>query len=211
MPTMPPGPASPATATSQANLGLRARKKLRTRQAIREAAYRLIEEQGYDNTTIEQIAAAAEVSPSTIFRYFASKEHIILTADFAGPVIELLLARPADEPPLIALRRAATESLRPVYREFEVEFARRLKLVREVPALRAQMYEAQGRLVEAVSMALAKRAGRQEDDIELRIALGALAGALTQALYAWGDHGRPGELVEIIERALAVLQRGLTL
>jgi AcrR family transcriptional regulator len=211
MPTMPPGPTSPATATNEAGLGLRARKKLRTRQAIREAAYRLIQERGYDNTTIEQIAAAAEVSPSTVFRYFPSKEHIILTADFGGPVIELLLARPADEPPLVALREAATESLRPVYAEFEAEFARRLKLVREVPALRAQMYEAQGRLVDAVSVALAKRVGRPEDDLELRVALGALAGALTQALYAWGDHGREGELLETINRALAVLERGLTL
>jgi AcrR family transcriptional regulator len=211
MSTMPTGPISPATATTEAGLGLRARKKLRTRQAIREAAYRLIQERGYDNTTIEQIAAAAEVSPSTVFRYFPSKEHIILTADFAGPVIELLLARPADEPPLVALREAATESLRPVYEEFETEFARRLKLVREVPALRAQMYEGQGKLVEAVSVVLAKRVGRLDDDLELRVAVGALAGALTQALFAWGEHGRKGELLGTIDRALTVLERGLTL
>jgi AcrR family transcriptional regulator len=212
MPTTPTDPTSPATATIEAGLGLRERKKLRTRQAIREAAYRLIQERGYDNTTIEQIAAAAEVSPSTIFRYFPSKEHIIITADFAGPGVDGFLARLGDEPQLIpALRAALADMLPPVYEEFEAEFTRRLQLVREVPALRAHMYEAQGRLVEAVSAALAKRAGRPEDDLELRVAVGALAGALTQALFTWGDHGRQGELLGAIDRALAVLERGLTL
>jgi AcrR family transcriptional regulator len=212
MPTMPTGPTSPATAAIDTSLGLRERKKLRTRQAIREAAYRLIEDRGYDNTTIEQIAAAAEVSPSTVFRYFPSKEHIILTADFAAPVIDVLLARLGDGPPLVAgLREAATELLRPIYAEFEAEFRRRLELVREVPALRAHMYEAQGRLVEAVSVAIAKRIGRPEDDLELRVVLGALVGALTQALFAWSDHGQDGELLETIDRALRVLERGLTL
>jgi AcrR family transcriptional regulator len=214
MPATPTGPTTPATAATaatEASLGLRARKKLRTRQAIREAAYRLIEERGYDNATIEQIAAAAEVSPSTVFRYFPSKEHIILTDDFAAPVIELLQARPADEPPLVALREAVTESLRPVYEEFEAEYLRRLALAREVPALRTQMYEAQGKLIEALSVALAKRLGRLEDDLELRVVVGALMGALTQALFSWGDHGHEGELLETIERALAMLERGLTL
>jgi AcrR family transcriptional regulator len=211
MPTTPTGARSSATAATEDSLGPRARKKLRTREAIREAVFRLIEERGYDNTTIEQIAAAAEVSPSTVFRYFPSKEHIVLTDDFAGPVVELLQARPADEPPLVALREAVIESLRPVYGEFEAEFTRRLALVREVPALRTQMYEAQGRLVEAVSVAFARRTGRLEDDLELRVVVGALMGALTQALFAWGDRGRDGELLETIERALAVLERGLTL
>jgi AcrR family transcriptional regulator len=210
MPTMPPGPTTPATAP-EPGLGLRERKKLRTRQAIREAAYRLIQERGYDNTTIEQIAAAAEVSPSTVFRYFPSKEHIILTSDFAGPVLEVLMARPADEPPLVALREAAAETLGPVYKELEAEFARRLTMVRQVPALRAQMYDAQGSLVEAVSAALAKRGGRRDDDFEIRVAVGALAGAVTQALFAWGDSGREGELLGAITRALAVVENGLKL
>lgn len=212
MPATPTGPTSPATATPEAGLGLRARKKLRTRQAIREAAYRLIEERGYDNTTIEQIAAAAEVSPSTIFRYFPSKEHIILTADFAGPAVDVFLSRLGDQPQLIAAMREVTNDLlRPVYDQFETEFKRRLELVREVPALRAHMYEAQGRLVEAVSVALAKRIGRDADDLELRVVVGALAGGITQALFAWGDHGRQGELLEAMDRALSVLERGLTL
>ncbi len=210
-PTTPTGPTAPATAAVHAGLGLRARKKARTRQAIREAAYRLIEERGYDNTTIEQIAAAAEVSPSTVFRYFPSKEHIIVTDDFAAPIIELLDARPADEPPLVALRKAMAAATSLVNEEFEAEYRRRLELAREVPTLRRQMYEAQGRLVEDLAVVLARRTGRSQEDPEVRVVVGALMGALTQALFAWGDHGRKGELPKTIDRALTVLDGGLTL
>src|SRR5690606_7272503 len=68
-------------------LGLRERKKIKTRMAIREATYDLIKEQGYDGTTVEQIAERAEVSPSTVFRYFPTKEDIVLTDEY-DPLVE---------------------------------------------------------------------------------------------------------------------------
>ena len=201
-------PASPAVA-AEAGLGLRERKKLRTRQLIREAARRLIERRGYDNTTIEQIAAAAEVSPSTVFRYFPSKEHIVLTDDYATSGIEFLRARPADEPPVVALREALTGMARVLYEDYRAEYRWRRELVRQVPAVRAQLHEAQDRMIEAASAALAERSGRPEDDLELRVVVGAMTGGLHQVL--WGDHNEEGDLLEMIDRALAVLERGLTL
>lgn len=76
----------------QPQLGLRERKKLKTRVAIRRATYRLIAEQGYDATTVEQIAEAAEVSPSTVFRYFPTKEDIVLTDEFDPVIVAALRA-----------------------------------------------------------------------------------------------------------------------
>lgn len=200
---------SPAIAAAGAGLGLRERKKLRTRQVIREAARRLIDRQGYDNTTIEQIAATAEVSPSTVFRYFPSKEHIVLTYDYATSAMEFLRARPPDEPPVAALRETLTGMARVLYEDYSGEYRWRRELVRTVPAVRAQLHEAQDRMVEAASAALAERSGRPGDDLELRVVVGAMMGAMHQVL--WGDHSEKGDLLEMIDRALAVLERGLTL
>src|SRR6478735_2233854 len=89
--TAPPGPPGPP------KIGLRERKKIQTRQAIRRAAYRLFEEQGYDATPVDRIAEAADVSPSTVFRYFPTKEDIVLTDEY-DPLIEATIrSRPADE------------------------------------------------------------------------------------------------------------------
>ena len=71
-------------------LGLRDRKKIKTRETIRREAMRLIDENGYVNTTIEQIAEAAEVSPSTFFRYFPSKEMVLMANDLDLVTIEAL-------------------------------------------------------------------------------------------------------------------------
>ncbi|WUI01351.1 TetR/AcrR family transcriptional regulator [Spirillospora sp. NBC_00431] len=202
-------PTTSPPVTPEAGLGLRERKKIRTRQMIRDAARRLIGSRGYDDTTIEQIAAEAEVSVSTIFRYFPSKEHIVLTDDFAAYGIGRLRDRPMDEPPLVALRETLTAMVRELHQDYSAEYRWRRELVRTVPAVRAFMHEAQDGMVEAASVALAERTGRPEDDLELRILVGAMTGALHQVL--WGNHSEEDDLMEMIDRALTVLERGLTL
>ncbi|QUQ64759.1 TetR/AcrR family transcriptional regulator [Kutzneria sp. CA-103260] len=89
--------------------GLRARKKLQTWRAIRAAALRLIEERGYDAVSIEEIAAAANVSRSTMFNYFPTKEAVVLDPDPGEPEVwrALMRDRPADEPVWSALREVA--------------------------------------------------------------------------------------------------------
>src|SRR6201997_787503 len=86
--------------------GLRERKKIRTRETIRREAFRLIEANGYAATTVEQIAEAAEVSPSTFFRYFPTKESVLLADDMDPLIMDALAAQPADVSPLRAIRRA---------------------------------------------------------------------------------------------------------
>jgi AcrR family transcriptional regulator len=86
--------------------GLRERKKAKTRAAIQRHALRLFREQGYEATTVEQIADAAEVSPSTFFRYFLIKEAVALYDDLDPLFIAAFEAQPAELRPVQALRRA---------------------------------------------------------------------------------------------------------
>src|SRR3954463_13039253 len=90
-------------------LGLRERKKLKTRRAIQEHALRLFQARGYDATTVEQIAAAAEVSPSTFFRYFPPKEDVVIPDESDPLIAESLRRQPAGLSPVEALRATLRE------------------------------------------------------------------------------------------------------
>ncbi|HEV7626430.1 MAG TPA: helix-turn-helix domain-containing protein, partial [Streptomyces sp.] len=135
-------PARTKSAATTPRPGLRERKKIRTRQAIRHAAYRLFAEQGYDATSVDRIAHEAEVSPSTVFRYFPTKEDIVLTDEYDPLIHDALLARPSDEAPVTALRNAMLgifeqATLQEPGRE-PAESHQRMQLVLNVPALRAR-------------------------------------------------------------------------
>ena len=84
---------------TEAPLGLRERKKIKTRQAIRREAFRLFDANGYAATTVEQIADAAEVSPSTFFRYFPSKESLLLADDLDPLILAAFKAQPPELSP----------------------------------------------------------------------------------------------------------------
>ncbi|MEU7255338.1 TetR family transcriptional regulator [Streptomyces rimosus] len=189
--------------------GLRERKKIQTRQAIRRAAYRLFEEQGYDATPVDRIAEAADVSPSTVFRYFPTKEDIVLTDEY-DPMLEAeLRARPADEPMIESLRHVTVEALRRITVEERTELVQRARLMREVPAIRGRMAENTARDTDMISAVLAERSGRPADDLEIRVIAAALLAALQEALMRWVADGQREGLEELIDRAMDVLARGL--
>ncbi|WP_406454155.1 TetR family transcriptional regulator [Streptomyces sp. NBC_00876] len=192
-------------------MGLRERKKLKTRVAIRQAAYRLIEEQGYEATTIEQIAEAAEVSPSTVFRYFAAKEDIVLSDEY-DPLMEALLrSRPADEPPLESLRLIVHEALTSFVTAEDGELRRCTRLMAEVPAVRARMTETMSDTARMLTRVLADRSGRSADDLRIRVFVAAVLGALREVALYWGEHGQEGDLPAMADGAFDALAGGLRL
>lgn len=191
--------------------GLRERKKLQTRRAIRRAAYRLFEEQGYDATPVDRIAEAADVSPSTVFRYFPTKEDIVLTDAYAPVLAAGLRARPADEPVVESMRHAAVETLRRLAAEERTELLQRIRLVREVPAVRGRTAENTARDSAMISAVLAERTGRPADDLEIRVVATAILAALQEALVRWVADGRRDAPETLISRTMDVLARGLTL
>ncbi|MEV4107334.1 TetR family transcriptional regulator [Nonomuraea sp. NPDC049695] len=117
-------------------MGLRERKKEKTRLAILDAALELFLEQGYESTTVEQIAGAVEISPRTFFRYFTSKDHLVLWFHDHGEeiMLETLGSRPADEPAFTSLMHAVRAVLHDVESSTPEETERFLKLRRLLDA-----------------------------------------------------------------------------
>ncbi|MFJ9855359.1 TetR/AcrR family transcriptional regulator [Streptomyces sp. NPDC101150] len=203
--------ASASAAPGTPRPGLRERKKMQTRQAIRRAAYRLFEERGYDATPIDQIAEAADVSPSTVFRYFPTKEDIVLTDEYDTLLEAGLRARPADEPMVESMRQVTVEALAEITADDRTELVQRMRLVREVPAIRGRTAENTARDTEMISALLAERSGRTADDLEVRVISAAILAALQEALLRWVEDGPDADLEALVHRAMDVLGRGLTL
>jgi AcrR family transcriptional regulator len=185
--------------------GLRERKKIRTRQTIRREAFRLIEENGYAATTVEQIAEAADVSPSTFFRYFPTKESIVLADDMDPVILNALEEQPPDLSPSQAVRRAyqaAMANLSEDQREIENT---RQRLMFSIPELKAAMYDEYYRTITTFAEVVGRRIGRDPSDFELR----AFAGALTGAMIAVYEPG-PGA-ADIVSRVLDFVDAGMPL
>ncbi|MFH8338685.1 TetR/AcrR family transcriptional regulator [Streptomyces sp. AM6-12] len=205
-----PTSTSPTRARSEGpRLGLRERKKIKTREAIRGATYALIEEQGYDATTIDQIADRAEVSPSTVFRYFPTKEDIVLTDEFDAVMLEEIRRRPAEEPWAdtirYVLRRAVQAGM-----EDEPEVSRlRTRLMVEVPAVRSRMTQSMSVTGRTLCQAIAERTGRDPGDLEVRVYAMSLIGGLLETTMYWAEHGHRDDLPDLIGRTLDVLDGGL--
>ena len=191
--------------------GLRERKKAKTHAEVQKQALRLFREKGYDNTTVEQIAEAAEVSPSTFFRYFSTKEDVVMYNIIDPVVIESFKAQPAELSPIQAIRVA----IKSAYDGFTVEesaddLQERTKLMRMVPELRAKMLDKLTQNLEVLAQLTAERIGRSADDIAVRSFAGAVIGVIISVFFH-DDENIKANLVKHIDVALTQLEAGLPL
>ncbi|MEU6145903.1 TetR family transcriptional regulator [Streptomyces sp. NPDC047081] len=199
---------TPFSPADRPGLGLRERKKIKTREAIRTATYGLIKEQGYDSTTIEQIAERAEVSPSTVFRYFPTKEDIVLTDEYDPVMLEELRKRPADESWMDSMRYVLHRSHELMMVEDPEVIRLRTHLVGQVPAVRSRMVESMSATGSLLREALAARTGLDADSLEVRVYAMSLTGGLLEAYMYWADNDCKGELSDIVDRTLTILEHG---
>ncbi|AZQ37055.1 TetR family transcriptional regulator [Streptomyces cyaneochromogenes] len=202
-------PARPVPLPEGPQLGLRERKKIKTRMAIREATYALIKEQGYDATTIEQIAERAEVSPSTVFRYFPTKEDIVLTDEYDPLMLEELRARPATESWLDSVRYVLHRSMDALLAEDPEAVRVRAHLAVQIPAVRARMIESMSATGLLLRGAIAERHGLDADSLEVRVYAMSLVGGLMEANITWAENDCQDELRDLVDRALDVIEHGL--
>jgi AcrR family transcriptional regulator len=191
------------TLVTEAEPDWRQRKKNATRNRIRASALRLFREQGYEATTVEQIAAAAGVSHMTFFRYFPAKEDVVLS-DSHDPLIAGLIAQtPATWPPIDRVREALLQGLRQVYDTERDTLLAQNKLIVSTPVLRDRLWAEQINTQQLILEALGGR-GRHAS-FETRVTVAACLAAATTAILTWVENDGTPELPDLVRQAFDTL------
>jgi AcrR family transcriptional regulator len=204
------------TVNSTALIGLRERKKLRTRDALVDAAFDLFQRQGFEATTIDEIAEAVELSPRTFFRYFESKEDVALTLldqQFSA-MYAAFAARAAHEPVITALRHAVVEVMRACEGGTEgfdaKRFTRAQQLMHDCPAVHARSLELCAARLDELAGHVASRMGVDPaTDPRPTLVAAVVTTAVQTAIVAWQEAEPQTPASALAERALALLEQGI--
>lgn len=180
--------------------GLRERKKQRTRDALLRAALELFTTQGYEDTTVDEIAEAVDVSQRTFFRYFAGKEDAAFAVQEIAHTrfVAAVRERPSGEAPLEALRNAVLEGWDTIGEAIEQVvpvdlYLRMCRLTESTPALLAAHLRRNDEVAEEVARVIAEREGLDVDtDPRPRVAVALFAGVIRVMERLWGTSGDLG-------------------
>ena len=187
---------------------LRERKRLASMRRIQDVALDLFDAEGFSAVTIERIAAAADVSPSSVYRYFGTKEQLVLWDEYDPVWIGTLVEEIATKPPAVALRRAAEVLIIGPLTTDEAYVRRRTKFIMEEPSIEAASALALYEAAELIGKTLSEALGREHGDLEIQLLSHALVGAITGAIHHWYESGFVTPLASLLEQALAALDRG---
>lgn len=177
-------------------------KRARTRQRLIDRGLDLIERQGYDATSVAQIAAAAGVTQMTFFRYFATKEQLVLEDPYDPFLATGIGEQPRELPPLQRAARGIRSAWRALPEPEQPEIRRRVRIAAQTPSLRGAMWRSTGNTEAAI---VAQLTGDGTPPLEARAAASAVLAALVTGLFAWAD-GEVETLGAAIERALDVVE-----
>ncbi|MFE1397414.1 TetR/AcrR family transcriptional regulator [Nocardiopsis dassonvillei] len=213
----------------------RTRRRQRNRAAIQEAALRLFERQGYEATTVAQIAREAGVSHMTFFRCFPSKEDVVLRDEYDPMLEELVREQPDTLPAVERIHRATLVGLGRVYEDNREALLARARLLLSIPALRSRIGENLASASTAFERGLAPARneafdpnppgsdapapdpsgsatpglsppGTEPPDLETRAVAAACSAALSEAVVAWVDSDGQDELPALVDRVFLALR-----
>lgn len=187
--------------------GLAARKREVVREALRLAAERLIAKRGYENVTIEKIAREAGVSRRTYFRYFETKEDVVVAGSdrYADDLLAAVAARPQREPPLLSIRNALVPALEESLRNAGM-IRSVIEMLRGNTALRRAMLERRNRLEERLAALLARRMQRDLRSDPAPVLLAYVTRALTDTAFnVWYDQQRT-DIPALVDELLTALR-----
>ena len=186
--------------------GLRERKKFQTYRRLATVARELAVERGLEAVTVEDIAAAADVSPRTFFNYFDNKEDAMVGVDPAAldDLRQQLVDRPPKESPVRALRAVLAPSSEE-FAEVAYRWTMRTQLVCRYPRLTPRHLAGLAKVEQALTSALAGRLGTAEDDPYPTLVVASVVGALRATLSWWETNGRPIDLDSAVDRVFTTL------
>lgn len=192
-------------------LGLRERKKLATARALEFAALQLVDTRGLDAVTIDEIAAAADVSPRTFFNYYSSKEAALVGGMSSGArrFASALLDRPDDEPPLVAARAVFVERAPELERHAD-RFRLSMRVVRRHRELYPYMVGSFGEWERTIGAAIAQRTGTDHRaDAYPMLAAAAVAGIMRSSMRVWALSDFTAPLDGIFTSAFDLVDSGM--
>ncbi|MBR0783833.1 TetR/AcrR family transcriptional regulator [Bradyrhizobium iriomotense] len=193
-----PGGKSPAP-------GLRERKQQQTRERLKRAAMALFLEHGFEATTIDDIAAGADISRRSFFHYFASKEDVVAAwqEDAAAALVTEILARPAEESMLTAAENAIAAAVK---RFDPAEAAAMSRLKRDNPALHARDQLKYEKLERALAEGLARRARNKSDQLQARLVAMISTGAMRVGGESWLNEGTCDKREAFVKRTFDAIR-----
>ena len=192
------------------NVGLRERKTQRTRTAIQREALRLFLDKGFEEATIEEIAEAAEISPSTFFNYFPNKEAVVFEDELDPLILSAFDAQPPGTHPVQALRSAMRTVFANLTPEQDRIVRQRIQLLAQTPELRSAMLGQFAELVDQIADLLAVRVGKPRNDFAVHNLAGAVLGVMMGMMAAYLEDPSV-DWLKLVDDGLAHLEAGLPL
>jgi AcrR family transcriptional regulator len=183
----------------------RERKRMRTMADIQRVALRLFAEQGFDATTVEQIAVAADISPATFFRYFRSKSDLMETDEFDPLLARTFVARPAGEDVFTAIRETLRELLPLIEQRDREVLLERTRLMSGSSGLQAQLWQGQRANIDSFAAAIGVRTGADPGSLEVRAQAAAVVAVLLEAIQLWAAGDGRDDPLALMERGLGQL------
>lgn len=178
-------------------------RKAATSHRIQEAAMRLFLANGYEATTVQEVAAAAGVSHMTVFRHFPTKETLVLRDEYDPRMISIIRGRPPTEHPLDSVEFAITEVMGRLSESELALFLQRFRLIGATPTLQAWLWTNWMEAQQLVADALAERGGAPEDPLARRVVAGIACVAALTASLAWSEEEGRRPIADVMAEAFA--------
>ncbi|MEU5980410.1 TetR family transcriptional regulator [Streptomyces sp. NPDC047315] len=173
---------------------------------IQDAAFDLFDAHGYDAVTIERIAESAEVSASSVYRYFGTKEQLVLWNPHGSATLERITDELNRRPPLEAIHAAATLLLSATLAEASDSVLRRIRYAMEVPEIRSAFVARMNEIALLLADLLARKLRLERDDFTVHIVASATVGAVLGAVQHWYRTGFAYPLDEAMDSAFGLIR-----